>query len=139
MSKSNSVITTAADAARLMVENKLDAQSLLVENSPAELLVVSVGVGSNPRAVLAWARYLDIGTIRTDRRAEDVTLLVEGVKDGVAWSVLGGYSKTLTGGARNRFPGITVEWERRPIGGTRTSRGTITAGQLEVLIGALGV
>lgn len=140
---SNTVATTTAEAARLITANKLKATSILVENTPADAAAdqptVNISVGEEPRAVLAWARYLKVDTVLTDRRVGDATLKVHGVKDGITWSVFGSYGRSLTQGARNRYPGVTVNWERREVSGSRTGRGTITVGQLEVLIGALGV
>lgn len=139
----NAVVTAAADAARLIAENRLGAETLTIENKPSDVTVghpaVSVGVGQSPRAVLGWGRFLGTDTIYIDRRTDDVTLRAEGIKDGIAWHVLGSYHRSLTPGARNRFPGIKVEWDRREVNGTATARGRISLGQLEVLIGHLSV
>lgn len=138
----NAVVTAAADAARLIAENRLGVESLTIENKAADVTVghpaVSIGVGENPGQVLSWGRFLGVEVVYIDRRSRDVVLRVEGIKDGIAWHVLGSYSKSLTPGARNRFPGIKVEWDRREINDSQTSRGRISLGQLEVLIGHLG-
>lgn len=140
--KHNAVVTAAADAARLIAENRLSVESLTVENKPSDVTVghpaVSIGVGESPRAVLGWGRFIGVEAIFIERRAEDVLLRAEGIKDGIAWHVLGSYRKTLTPNARNRFPGIKVEWDRSEVSGNQTSRGQISLGQLEVLIGHLG-
>lgn len=139
----NAVVTAAADAARLIAENRLTVESLTIESTLGDVTTgnaaVSVAVGQRPRAVLDWARFLGADVVHTDRRVDDVTLRIEVIKDGIAWHVLGSYHKSLTGNVRNRFPGITVDWERREVSGTPSARGRISAAQLEVLIGRLGV
>lgn len=138
----NAVVTAAADAVRLISENRLGLESLTIENTPADITVghpaVSISVGQKPRDVLGWGRFLGVDNVQIDRRPDDVILKVEGIKDGIAWHITGSYHKSLTPGARNRFPGIKVEWERREVTGNHTSRGIISIAQLEVLIGHLG-
>lgn len=132
---SNAVATTALDCAQTILDNKLAALDLHL-STPTE---VSIGVGVDPRAVLKWAEFLKATVVDVERRNQDSLLTVSATLQGVTWTVTGSFLKQEDAGPRSRFPGITVQWKTRPIGGARSSKGTITVAQLEVLIGALGV
>lgn len=140
--KNNAVATVATDAARFIIDNKLVVRSMAVHSTSSIAgvtpPVVEVDVAQDPRAVLAWARFLNLDTVKVERRPEDVTLKLVATRENLSWVITGSFKKQDNAGPRNRFPGITVTWERREIGGSRTARGTITTAQLDVLIGQLG-
>lgn len=130
----SNVATSAVECAQAILDNKLTALDLRM-TTPTE---IAVGVGTDLRAVLKWANFLRVQEVDIERRKDDSLVVVSATRQGVTWTVTGSFLKQDSG-ARTRFPGITVQWKTRPIGGAPSSKGTITVAQLEVLIGALGV
>lgn len=139
---SSSISAHMRQVTALIGDRDLSAHVVRVEavpNSEADSAACNVEVGmlEDLRGFLEWARFLQAQTVAVERRKVDSIFTVTGVHESINWVVTVHFSKRYTP-TRQRFPGITVEFERRRIGNAISNRGTITVAQLEVLLDRVG-